>query len=1315
MKRQPVAPPLPPALTLALALFLTAALALAVTLFPGSAQGLEVNPSAEQATPAWFRLWQQARNWRGQDDEKAVEAYKQLLRDKPDLEEARWEYCQLLTGRHEVDSQGALAVCEPLTEASPNNKNYLLITGRLALTAREYSRAVSYLQKCADTLDAGNDKATRLLVEALEHLGAVKKSLPYLESLAQAHPDDLDLPWRLFTAARRAGDQEKTTAAAIALSQAEKLPPPRLLEVAQYLEKKSTAGLAATLVKTQERYLRLYPDYMPFHKALAAFYLTTKETAKAWPHLTVLAGAGEATPTQLVELARIHRDHQDWGKALHYYEMAQAPRLSVRGTQAGPDDAALAAETTALRKKFAKTLIADVQRDSAFEMWNELDRIEIDRLALYGILAEEMERSGKRKGLLQLLEVLRDKSPEPDRYSLRIARLLAAGGDDEGALKIMRQVRQDNLRDAGYFRERAAMAARLGFVADALADYRQAIVLKPQDAAIYEDTITLAAMAGLAPELYSLAPTENAPPALSLVWLKGLVDNGLFTKAIDEYGRLLASSQIATAEKRQLRQQRAAMYARMGRLAEAEQEYRLLLADPANAPERSRLLLALIELLLDARATTEAGQWLALAATNGTANGTASGTADNDTPLEEPLTLVRWRLDLQRDSAGAALDQLREHINGLANTKDYAASRLTAWRLLLAEGYIARRDLAGAKTILAAIPGTTDSQEFAALGLLAQDSPVAGDQTGGGFIRYRHQLLAARLAERLGLFAVAAEMAAAALHERPNALTARVMLARLSMLRAHFPEAARQYGSLQDEYPNEIFFRREHLTALLAAGQTAEFRERLAKNPVIFPALEEELLLARADWQDGKRDEAIHGYETLLAALYPDETNAKRQDRDSLWKIFSFSDPEELARLEQATAPGHFLGLNAAEAESSAQDFARQRFEETVRHEYMARRLLVSRQYKSAERQYRRSLQNEPTVAAWRDLAKIYERLGQYGKEAEIYSALSEQGQDNPELRGAMAKNRLLRAPRLSFDWSQNRHEGRDGMKNLQENAVGLRSWMMPSLTSEVAVEAKSITYDAATGDADSVTGYRLLGKTSIELTDNSIFTGQAGFDTIEGKGGNTVMLYDFALRHRFDPLLQGFVRLSRETLDDTLTSVTGGYTRQGYQGGLELDAPSGFALGTELAYNRLTSNNNENRLNLWAGYSFFGEFSTVSLKYEYLLAHQDQAGVLTIDPDTGIERNSLPYWSPGQYALQQASASLRYLLEGLGFPGQNDSYYSISMSAGYESDDSLLVTGNFDISLELTRHFLLKGNLLFSKANDFEEKGGFFSLVYRW
>jgi tetratricopeptide (TPR) repeat protein len=1268
-------------------------------LAPQTAPALQVAPIDEQETPAWFRLWREARALRDHDERQASAAYQRLLAEKPDLQEARWEYCQMLAAGGLPAGQAgtggdATAICEPLTETNPNNQDYLLMTGRLALAAKDYDRAVSYLQKCADAGGSRRDEATRLLVDALEHLGETKKSLPYLESLAQAHPNDLELAWRLFVAARQTGDRATAVAEAISLSKAEALSPARLLETASYLEKVGDQAAIAA----RERYLRLRPDYAPFHRSLAAAYLAGKapDRKKALPHLLALAESGDASDSQILDLARLYHlsaqagDQEAFGRALHYLELACGLR---------PDDAALTAETLSLRRQFAKNLLADMRRDGAQDIWDDLDHLEIDRLALYAALAEEMEKSGKRKRLLQLLSVLRDKSPQPDRYTLRIARLLAAADDEAGALNMMRQVEHKEFRDAGYFRERAALAARLNQIEEALADYSQALALKPGDTAVREEAIILAARAGSARQLFSFAPPNDAPLPLWLAWLNGLADQSLFTKATEECGALLAKARFSSAEKRQLREWRAGARARMGRLAEAEQEYRLLMAENGEVSERRRLLLQVIELLARGRDHEEAEKWLALAVEG-----------DHGSPLDERFALARWRLNLQKDTSGAAIDRLREHIDGLAATNASARARLTPWRLLLAEGCLARRDQAGAQAALAADASGAgddhDDHERAALRLLV------GNTTG----RSGPNFAATQLAERLGLFDVANTLTQAALAARPEALAARATQARLAKERGHFAEAARQYADLRRAYPGEAFFQREYLTALLASGQTAVFRQELAKHPVIFPALEEELLLARADWQDGKRGEALKGYETVLSALFPDQDVAGKEHEDSLWRIFSFSDPEELARLEHATDPARFWRAEATEAQARAQEFAQRRFEKTVRHEYMARRSLVSRQYRSAERQYRRNLQNEPTVSAWRDLADIYERLGQYGKEAEIYSALSEQGQDNAELRGAMAKNRLLRAPRLSLDWGRRSQEGRDGMKNLRENSMGLRSWLMPSLTSEVTVSAENIQYDTVSSDAQSVTGRRLRGKVGIALTENSIFVGETGFHTTEAKEeGDTVMLYDFSLRHRFDPLLQGFVRLRQEVLDDTLTSVTRGYSRQGYEGGLELDAPSGFALGAEFAHNRLESDNNENRLNLWAGYSVFGEFSTISLKYEYRIARQDQTGIPRADQDAGRDRNSLPYWSPGEYWLQQASASFRYLLAGLGFPGQNDSYYSLSLSTGYESDDSPLVTGAFDISLELTRHFLLKGNLLFSKADDYKEQGGFLSLVYRW
>jgi hypothetical protein len=46
---------------------------------------------------------------------------------------------------------------------------------------------------------------------------------------------------------------------------------------------------------------------------------------------------------------------------------------------------------------------------------------------------------------------------------------------------------------------------------------------------------------------------------------------------------------------------------------------------------------------------------------------------------------------------------------------------------------------------------------------------------------------------------------------------------------------------------------------------------------------------------------------------------------------------------------------------------------------------------------------------------------------------------------------------------------------------------------------------------------------------------------------------------------------------------------------------------------------------------------------------------------------------------------------------------------------ETISYMGKFDIFLEMTPHFLLKGNVTFTKSDVLEEKGLSLSLHYRW
>jgi hypothetical protein len=91
-------------------------------------------------------------------------------------------------------------------------------------------------------------------------------------------------------------------------------------------------------------------------------------------------------------------------------------------------------------------------------------------------------------------------------------------------------------------------------------------------------------------------------------------------------------------------------------------------------------------------------------------------------------------------------------------------------------------------------------------------------------------------------------------------------------------------------------------------------------------------------------------------------------------------------------------------------------------------------------------------------------------------------------------------------------------------------------------------------------------------------------------------------------------------------------------------------------------------------------------------------------------------YWSPLSFTEHQMG--LRFQHDFLGYelgPKKSMSYYSIDTAVGLEDDKNLSFTTKIDIFLEMSPHFLLKGNFTLSKNDDYKETGLSMSLHYRW
>ncbi len=79
----------------------------------------------EPESPEWKVLWDRARHLVGEKDYSlAIKAYSELSKIKPNIEEAKWEYCKVLLKVEDFST--ATKIIGSLLDNDPNNTDYLL-------------------------------------------------------------------------------------------------------------------------------------------------------------------------------------------------------------------------------------------------------------------------------------------------------------------------------------------------------------------------------------------------------------------------------------------------------------------------------------------------------------------------------------------------------------------------------------------------------------------------------------------------------------------------------------------------------------------------------------------------------------------------------------------------------------------------------------------------------------------------------------------------------------------------------------------------------------------------------------------------------------------------------------------------------------------------------------------------------------------------------------------------------------------------------------------------------------------------------------
>ncbi len=118
----------------------------------------------ESQEPQWKRMWDNGRaHTRNQQYEKAIPYYLEVLKQKPNIEEVKWELCRVYMETKQFDDASLLL--DSLLELNGNRIEYLLSAGNISLLTQKENQAVLYFGQVLE-----KDPGGKFYIEALEGL-----------------------------------------------------------------------------------------------------------------------------------------------------------------------------------------------------------------------------------------------------------------------------------------------------------------------------------------------------------------------------------------------------------------------------------------------------------------------------------------------------------------------------------------------------------------------------------------------------------------------------------------------------------------------------------------------------------------------------------------------------------------------------------------------------------------------------------------------------------------------------------------------------------------------------------------------------------------------------------------------------------------------------------------------------------------------------------------------------------------------------------------------------------------------------------------
>lgn len=1227
----------------------------------GADNGIQII-SPEQ--PAWRLEWQKGRELTdiGALD-AAVPVYEKILLSRPYLTQVRWELVKLLFDRKEyLNAKNNLIL---LLDLKSDDEEYNLLAGDINYQLLEYQNALLYYNSVYET-SAFTELGTRALIGLVNSnlgLGNDAAALPLLRQLVAIKPEkdlftkllDLSIKFEIFP--------ESENIIELLMSNGE-LSIDKALSLVKIFANNNK--IYASLL---EYSLTIKPDAGDLRYKLIDLYLETGDFNLAENHLAKLPF--DQKKDLLYKAASIYKTTANRpDKALVTYEEILSNI---------PNDNNVLGNITKLRIRLAETFLILAENISPDELWVELSGLtkfpEQIILSMIHLLNEKKDFDTS----LVLLDFTAPIVPVNDY--LLIARHYHLLKKNKVSYKYITQV-DSKSKSSEFYKLKFKLEKDLGFEYKSLLSQIQYVKKSGLTHSKLSQLVNSAKALGCLSLLDSILDgaldKELLGSELAGVIALEYSREGLGHRAL-RYLSVLADDEVST----NINLIKYHIYNNLGKKYQAHKYLRQMILDKKKV-QFSASHIGLQELT---KGRIESARLL---------YDYARQNSVEDTTVSSRYTFVELGVKLfWLESEYTSAEQLLDRF--LGEKKLSRADELKS-KLLLAETFQKANEKKKYSIARAKADKTIEK--------LANNSK--------GRLSLSEQLSRADILYQAGQHHEAIDSFMELSKDLPRSKLVKRRLVDLNFELGNYDKSLDILNTLLKDYPEEDYYRYHKALALGRLGKKQEKisllqdygkfnnSNKVNKNELaVLDDIYRDFNLARAMWVVGDRADSLALYERIIHQLKPmlqgleELPSVDTTYWSGVTEIFYF----EYDDTDQKMSLSYLLeNLDNEKANILAELYPVYKWYSLVSKEFEARNATYQQRLMLAERKYRQLFQEDKNSEAIADLAPIYKRLRNFEEEAKVYKFIQDNGRYASELSKSIDENTKQRAASLQNTILFSDREGRNEAIDMQKYQYSLSYEFDPQENNNLYLEYVLNRYS---GSSDHSVGQYLGGGISIDFNSDTNLSALLGGEYLDSN--DSFNLHGLArLDHRLFDRLKTYLEYSHERVDDTIEAIEEDIFVDNFGVGAVFESPIGIDFGIEYNYGYLTDNNEQSLLRTWLLYNIFFDNIRIDLRYDGTYF-------------SGEGENVLPYWNPIDYREHKFSAYYQQQIAGFGTSNQENSYYAFELGAGFEDDQNIIYSGKFDILLEMNDQFLLKGSLLYSASDEYDESSVQFDVVYRW